>query len=57
MSRLSIIISVSIDMSTRDRPRRSISGTCVSWKNSRPVISSYCLSNVPPQTRIAIMLG
>ena len=31
----------------------SISATCVSRKNSRPVSSSYCLSNVPPVTRMA----
>ena len=36
MSRLSIIISVRIDTSTRDRPSRSISGRCVSPNDSVP---------------------
>jgi hypothetical protein len=29
----------------------------VSLKNSRPVSSSYSLSNVPPVTRIRILIG
>ena len=55
-SRLSIIITVSIATSTRHRPRRSISWTCVSLKKSRPVSSSYSLSNVPPVTSIRIAI-
>ncbi len=53
MSRLSTIITVSIATSSRDRPSRSISATWVSRKNRRPDSSSYCLSNVPPVTRMA----
>src|SRR3982751_1987098 len=52
ISRLSIIMTVSIVRSRRARPRRSISCTCVSRKYSLPVTSSYSLSNVPPVTRI-----
>src|SRR6185436_5282951 len=54
MSRLSIIIAVSIARSSRARPRRSISWTWVSLKNSFPDSSSYSLSKVPPVTRILI---
>ena len=56
MSRLSTIISGVTLTSTRDRPNRSISGTCVSLKNNRPVISSYGLSKVPPQTKMSIVM-
>src|SRR5262245_7707107 len=52
-SRLSIIIAVSTRTFTRQRPSRSISGTCVSRKKRRPVSSSYCLSNVPPVTTMS----
>src|SRR5262249_9325262 len=54
MSRLSIIISVRTVTSTRLRPRRSISGRCVSLKNNDPVSSLYSLSNVPPVTKMRI---
>jgi hypothetical protein len=40
MSRLSIIISVRTETGTRERPRRSISGRCVSPNASLPRISS-----------------
>src|SRR5450759_1790065 len=56
MSRLSIIMAVSIDRSSLARPSRNISWTCVSRKNSRPVSSSYSLSNVPPVTSIRICI-
>lgn len=56
ISRLSTIINVCMTTSTRDRPSRSISGTCVSLKNKRPVISSYCLWKVPPHTRMRIAM-
>ena len=41
----------------RQRPSRSISGRCVSLKNSEPVSSLYSLSNVPPVTKIRIRLS
>ena len=53
--RLSTSITVSTVTATRDRPRRSISATCVSLKNSVPPISSYSLSNVPPVTSSRII--
>src|SRR5947199_78149 len=54
MSRLSIIISVSMATSTRLRPSRSISGRCVLPNASAPVSSLYCLSKVPPVTKMRI---
>ena len=48
---------VRIDTSTRLRPRRSISGRCVSLKASAPVSSLYSLSNVPPVTKMLMGSG
>src|SRR5581483_11764587 len=56
MSRLSIIISVRMSTSTRLRPSLSISARCVSLKASVPVSSLYCLSKVPPVTKIRITI-
>src|SRR5512139_2854988 len=55
MSRLSTSMTVRTATSTRDRPRRSMSGTCDSVKWSRALISSYRLSKVPPVMRMRII--
>src|ERR1039457_608494 len=50
--RLSIIMRVSMARSRRQRPSLSMSAMCVCLKNNSPVSSLYCLSKVPPVTKI-----
>src|ERR1035438_5508896 len=50
--RLSIIMRVSTARSRRQRPSLSMSAMCVCLKNNSPVSSLYCLSKVPPVTKI-----
>ncbi len=57
MSRLSTIMIVRRCTSTRQRPSLSISATCDSLNTSRAWISSYCLSNVPPVTRMRMAMS